>query len=253
MSDGNELPSVGDLVWVEIAGTYEELATVLNIDCDLDRSEPSSKAAKRRAASDGILVELMDSKRQWVVDASSVRMFRQDSPRTTRSNRQIVTPSPTTEEETTKAKSKRKRTTATKSAANINAQQDSNDNSRHFAKKETAPSKNFTASNKAAVPKKGVAKNPAAAAAAAAKKPKPSPEVMQVESISAESSSPGDNVSENGYSPSEDETGLDRPFQVEYSATGRATCKRCDELIPKGALRVSHVPLFRGKVSKRDV
>ena len=36
-------------------------------------------------------------------------------------------------------------------------------------------------------------------------------------------------------------------FKIEYSTTGRATCKRCDEKIAKGALRVSHIPLFRGK------
>jgi hypothetical protein len=40
----------------------------------------------------------------------------------------------------------------------------------------------------------------------------------------------------------------DRPFKIEYSPTGRATCRRCDEVIEKGCLRVSHVPLFRGKV-----
>jgi hypothetical protein len=41
----------------------------------------------------------------------------------------------------------------------------------------------------------------------------------------------------------------DMPFMVEYSATGRATCRRCDTVVQKGAIRVSHVPLFRGKVS----
>lgn len=37
------------------------------------------------------------------------------------------------------------------------------------------------------------------------------------------------------------------PFIVEYSKTGRATCRTCDEKIPKGGLRVGHTPLFRGK------
>ena len=44
------------------------------------------------------------------------------------------------------------------------------------------------------------------------------------------------------------ESDTDHPFTIEYSPTGRATCKRCDELIAKGVVRVSHVPLFRGKV-----
>jgi hypothetical protein len=44
--------------------------------------------------------------------------------------------------------------------------------------------------------------------------------------------------------------GLDQPspFTVEYSKTGRATCRRCDQQIAKGALRIGHTPLFRGKV-----
>ena len=37
------------------------------------------------------------------------------------------------------------------------------------------------------------------------------------------------------------------PFIVEYSKTGRATCRTCDERIAKGELRVGHTPLFRGK------
>jgi hypothetical protein len=37
------------------------------------------------------------------------------------------------------------------------------------------------------------------------------------------------------------------PFVVEYSKTGRATCRTCDERIEKGGLRVGHTPLFRGK------
>ena len=37
------------------------------------------------------------------------------------------------------------------------------------------------------------------------------------------------------------------PFVVEYSKTGRATCRTCDERIAKGELRVGHTPLFRGK------
>ncbi len=36
-------------------------------------------------------------------------------------------------------------------------------------------------------------------------------------------------------------------FTVEYSPSGRATCRRCDEVIARNAIRVSHVPLFRGK------
>jgi hypothetical protein len=44
-----------------------------------------------------------------------------------------------------------------------------------------------------------------------------------------------------------DDSNLDRPFTAEYSPTSRSTCRRCDQIIAKGQLRVSHVPLFRGK------
>jgi hypothetical protein len=39
----------------------------------------------------------------------------------------------------------------------------------------------------------------------------------------------------------------DRPFRVEYSKTGRSTCRGCDERIEKGMPRVCSRPLFRGK------
>jgi len=43
--------------------------------------------------------------------------------------------------------------------------------------------------------------------------------------------------------------GLDQgtPFMIEYAATGRSTCKRCDIKIKKDEVRVGHRPLFRGK------
>jgi hypothetical protein len=39
----------------------------------------------------------------------------------------------------------------------------------------------------------------------------------------------------------------DMPYRVEYAATGRATCKGCDERIQKNVLRIANRPLFRGK------
>ena len=37
------------------------------------------------------------------------------------------------------------------------------------------------------------------------------------------------------------------PWIVEYSKTGRATCRACDAKIIKGDVRIGHTPLFRGK------
>lgn len=39
----------------------------------------------------------------------------------------------------------------------------------------------------------------------------------------------------------------DRPYLAEYAPSGRAMCRRCDQIIAKGMLRISHAPLFRGK------
>jgi len=38
-----------------------------------------------------------------------------------------------------------------------------------------------------------------------------------------------------------------QPWTVEYSKSGRATCRTCDERIAKGEVRAGHAPLFRGK------
>ena len=43
----------------------------------------------------------------------------------------------------------------------------------------------------------------------------------------------------------------DLPFEVEYSPSSRSTCRRCDNAIKIGEVRVSHVPLFRGKPGYR--
>jgi hypothetical protein len=55
----------------------------------------------------------------------------------------------------------------------------------------------------------------------------------------------GNDIENQNDVDSDDEN--ERPFIIEYSPTGRATCRRCDQTIARAALRVSHVPLFRGK------
>jgi SNF2 family DNA or RNA helicase len=39
----------------------------------------------------------------------------------------------------------------------------------------------------------------------------------------------------------------DMPYRIEYSPSGRATCKGCDERIQKDEIRIAQRPLFRGK------
>jgi len=120
-----------------------------------------------------------------------------------------------------------------------------------------AVAKKTPAKKKAATKKKSNDSKPAAAAAASKrkaspqttdiaikvmkKKPKKKPRLL-VEAEAAESS--GSDVSEV---EGEEEEMDDKPFQIEYSPTSRSTCRRCDERITKDTLRISHVPLFRGK------
>ena len=58
-------------------------------------------------------------------------------------------------------------------------------------------------------------------------------------------------VADSDSDDDDDDDPDDKPFKAEYAATGRATCRRCDTLIGKGELRISHVPLFRGKPGYR--
>jgi hypothetical protein len=48
-----------------------------------------------------------------------------------------------------------------------------------------------------------------------------------------------------------DDAADDRPFQVDYASSQRSTCRRCNESILKGSVRISNVPLFRGKPGYR--
>jgi hypothetical protein len=146
----------------------------------------------------------------------------------TRRQRQIVTPSPTELDDEEK---KRKRITTKEQQPAKTRKRGSEVETelRHFSPK--GATKKVAAVKKGKMPSKKI--------------------VMQVESISVQESGPEEDVRVSSHDSSGEESDDDRPFQVEYSTTGRATCRRCDELIPTGALRVSHVPLFRGKVRRK--
>ena len=70
----------------------------------------------------------------------------------------------------------------------------------------------------------------------------PAQEQPQVQPVAL----PNEQESQNNQE-SEDSDSDDFPFVVEYSPTGRAVCRRCDNTILKGDIRVSHRPLFRGQ------
>lgn len=107
----------------------------------------------------------------------------------------------------------------------------------------------------------GPARKPSASGAKKRQTKKPTGNAKEKSAASAKKLIPKKDliiIEENGDDEEEDPQGggydspdEDKPFQVEYATSGRATCRRCDEVILKGTLRVSHVPLFRGKPGYR--
>ena len=77
-------------------------------------------------------------------------------------------------------------------------------------------------------------------------KTKEPPLIVLADDSEAEEAAPNDVLAAE-----EDSDAEDRPYQVEYSVSSRSTCRRCDSIITKGELRISHVPLFRGKPGYR--
>lgn len=244
MASPGEIPSVGDLVWVRTSTTEEELATVLNVDCEYD--EDNSVQAATRISRNGILVEFNATQYQTVQDQNCLRPYA-SSPMTRR-QRQIITPSPTEllDVKKTKNRATRKRNTTEEKQPAKKRKRGSQEatESPHFAKaKKAAPKKPAADREDEKPPKKKVIHAESISVHGSA------PDgVFKVENVTAQDSE-GDS-SDTGYSSGK-ETDDDRPFQVEYATSGRATCKRCDDLVAKGTLRVSHVPLFRGKVRRK--
>jgi Poly(ADP-ribose) polymerase and DNA-Ligase Zn-finger region len=100
------------------------------------------------------------------------------------------------------------------------------------------------------VAKKNAVKAKATKKKPATKKPAKKPNVKakadaEIVVLMSDASDEDDPLSVGGDDPNDDED--DPPYVAEYAPTGRSTCRRCDEVIAKGTLRISHIPLFRGK------
>lgn len=241
-------PSVGDTVWVKTGwGSHEEPGKVLEVGCAF--TYQSDDGSER---SDGILVHLQISKERGVFAPSAVRPF-DDEPNTKTSSR-------TRSEPTVVAKAKTSR-------ANLVTPCDTEDTGKrkpctshdtHVAKRkkasETIPEKAKTSkllsetikpastslSEASPVVLKEVTKTKQVVS-----NPLPSKIAVKPANLKAEASESEENHEDDDVD--DDDEVDDKPFKVEYSSTGRATCRRCDEVIKKGELRISHVPLFRGK------
>ena len=157
--------------------------------------------------------------------------------------RSIVTPSPTTaSSSTTSSSSHSKNSTTTVEPRNTNNQ-----------RKRSAANSQPKLSSDSRAAAKVTAKKPSDAPASPARKkskvvvaPKAAPVAESSSSSSSSGSDSDDNTNNNSDNPDDD-----KPFTIEAAPSGRATCRRCDQVISKGDLRLSHVPLFRGKPGYR--
>jgi hypothetical protein len=229
------------VVWVKTGDKHEEPGTVLEIGCT------SGSVVKKSE----ILVRLHVSAYKLVCDPSQLRPLEKDDATTTSqrrtsrrltTNRSLITPSPK----------------ANMSLEDGYNHDDDDDDQKPAAKRksskcdlESAPEENehSNSDTEASSPyfkrtKRSVAPSVVAQASVpvAEKARKPSPkQPSRAAAIAFEDDSEGSSRSAS------DEDAEDRPFTVDYAPTSRATCRRCDQSILKGSLRVTHVPLFRGK------
>jgi hypothetical protein len=234
------LPSIGDIVWVKTGwGSHEEPGKVLEVGCAF--TYESDDGSER---SDGILVFLNVSNERGVFAPSAVRPFddeqnikpgsrtRGDPPVVTRIPRaNLVTPSDIDQ------------TSKRKSVTDGDTRQTKRNRNNNEIIQDTTPSsatKNDTSSI-TLKKRKGQPKEDKSVATCI------DAVVTQATSIDSAMARVESDDSDDIDDEEDDVDDDDKPYKVEYSSTGRATCRRCDELIRKGELRVSHVPLFRGK------
>jgi hypothetical protein len=184
------------------------------------------------------------------------------------SSRDVITPSPTIPEEAANIPSIEEVLMETKKEesddddddgdgngngnGNGNGKGDGNAHKQKNKTKAKKPPPKKSAATTAATAKKPPPKKSAAAIAAASTATKKSKSESKQSSSSRKRKSSkqdqdGDSLFFIAASESDSDDEKDRPFRIEYSTTGRATCRSCDEKIEKNAIRASCRPMFRGK------
>jgi len=183
------------------------------------------------------------------------------------SSRDVITPSPTIPEEAANIPSIEEVLMETKKEesddddddgdgngngnGNGNGKGDGNAHKQKNKTKAKKPPPKKSAATTAATAKKPPPKKSAAAIAAASTATKKSKSESKPSSSRKRKSSKqdqdGDSLFLIAASESDSDDEKDRPFRIEYSTTGRATCRSCDEKIEKNAIRASCRPMFRGK------
>lgn len=234
----------GDLVLVPMGNGIREVGTVLQVNCELDDGTANGVLVKTKVSGYRDVYNLADIE-PWQPDEDLPQD--QDLPprRNTRSrlppkstheirlpitSRNAVTPSPsllnaveTKEEQDRKPAAKRKRA----------ARKVETETSEGGSEAEVQPATSKKSKKRTTAKKQILLVHP------------------DSDSSESDTNMEDHNVSESesNNDPVNDDVvdGEEKFFTAEYSPSSRATCRRCDEVISKGALRISHVPLFRGK------
>jgi hypothetical protein len=257
---------VGDLVWVKTGEKNEVTGTVLEVDC-VDDSDDEGEESMR------IQVRLDVSNYKMRCSPSELRRLEGDESSARRSSRRLVVA-------TQMMKNRAAVTPSPKSSKDSNSTEDTEgvEDSDEDGEQEDQETLSEEDKKPAAKRKKSVLESTVDTAASAAKRSKAAGKEKPAEPASpyfnkkrsseaigkeqnliipAQSDNVSDDDSEsnvvsvaaavNNESSGEDGEDEDHPFQIDYAPTSRATCRRCDEVILKGAVRVAHAPLFRGK------
>lgn len=265
------------VVWVRTGDKHEEPGTVVEIGCSRspapDTSNRSNRGAKERMIElPSILVRLHVSAHKLVCDPSQLRPLEQDDPNNNSSSqlrrtprrstaatamgRSVITPSPKTNpgESDADADVDKKPAAKRKQKEVQDASVSPNGNKGVLIDKDTEVSslKRTKIAVAAAVASKPASKPPSRADDDDADtKIESTPKAPEQPSRAAVAAFQDESVGSRDSDNDDDDDAEERPFTVEYATSGRATCRRCDDCILKGNLRVSHVPLFRGKPGYR--
>ena len=246
--------SLNQLVWVRTSetGDHEETARVL---------DPQHVNDEDEAEDHGILVQLVVAGHKMSYPVSRVRALEQEEDedeksnaerRTSRRNRRsVITPSPKTVVSASLQQLSSFSTTTSNSCPRSVFESVTNPASDEDAKPEISRATKVAPATKAEDKEerkpaakrkqKDIATEIATEKPAASKK-KPSRAVV----IALHNDSSEESVAAEAEEHPVDED-EHKVFQIDYAPTSRASCRRCDSNISKGDLRISHMPLFRGK------
>jgi SNF2 family DNA or RNA helicase len=268
MTDPQEF-ALDQVVWVKTGDKHEEPGTVVEVGYSYCATESDDEEGDARNSGGMILVRLHVSAYKLVCDPSQLRPLEEAETTTTTTsssqqrrtsrrlstNRSMVTPSPKTLASASSISSESKNCSYHPQSADPFPSEDIDKKPAAKRKQkdcdlESSLESNDTPSSdtEASSPyfKRTKHSDSSSTTSEAEETRKPAPKKLSKAVVIDMLGESGASSEESDSNTSDDDAD-DRPFTVDYAPTSRATCRRCDTSILKDSLRVSHVPLFRGK------